>query len=52
MMRSIQASTSPGQVTIEDPVPYAAIHNYGGDICSYKEKSWQLRSEIPNCQKY
>lgn len=52
MMRSIQASTSPGQVTIEAPVPYAAIHNYGGDICSYKEKSWQLRSEIPNCQKY
>ena len=52
MMRSIQASTSPGQVTIEDPVPYAAIHNSGGDICSYKEKSWQLRSEIPNCQKY
>ena len=52
MMRSIQASTSPGQVTIEDPVPYAAIHNDGGDICSYKEKSWQLRSEIPNCQKY
>ena len=32
MMRSIQASTSPGQVTIEDPVPYAAIHNDGGDI--------------------
>ena len=52
MMRSIQASTSPGQVTIEDPVPYAAIHNDGVDICSYKEKSWQLRSEIPNCQKY
>ena len=52
MMRSIQSSTSPGQVTIEDPVPYATIHNDGGDICSYKEKSWQLRSEIPNCQKY
>ena len=30
MMRSIHASTSPRQVTIEDPVPYAAIHNDGG----------------------
>ena len=32
LMRSIQASTAPGQVTIENPVPYAAIHNNGGDI--------------------
>lgn len=32
LMRSIQASVAPGQVTIENPVPYAAIHNEGGDI--------------------
>ena len=30
----IWSSTSPGQVTIEAPVPYAAIHNEGGDIIS------------------
>ena len=32
MMRSIQASTSPGQVSIENPVPYAHVHNDGAKI--------------------
>lgn len=32
LMKSIQARTAPGEVTIENPVPYAAIHNDGGDI--------------------
>lgn len=31
-MRSIQARPSPGMVSIENPVPYAAMHNDGGDI--------------------
>lgn len=34
LMRSIQARTAPGEVSIENPVPYAAIHNEGGDITS------------------
>lgn len=32
LMRSIQARPSPGMVSIENPVPYAAMHNDGGDI--------------------
>ena len=32
LSRSIQAEPSPGQVRITNPVPYAAIHNYGGTI--------------------
>ena len=43
MMRSIQASTSPGQVTIEDPVPYAAIHNDGGDITTHPTVTERMR---------
>lgn len=43
MMRSIQASTSPGQVTIEDPVPYAAIHNDGGDITTHPTVTQRMR---------
>lgn len=43
MMRSIQASTSPGQVTIEDPVPYAATHNDGGDITTHPTVTDKMR---------
>ena len=43
MMRSIQASTSPGQVTIQDPVPYAAIHNDGGDITTHPTVTDRMR---------
>lgn len=32
LMHSIQAKAAPGEVSIENPVPYAAIHNDGGDI--------------------
>ena len=32
LMKSIQASTSPGQVSIENPVPYAHVHNDGAKI--------------------
>lgn len=32
LMRSIQSTTGPGTVTIENPMPYAAIHNDGGTI--------------------
>ena len=31
-MKSIQTSTSPGQVSIENPVPYAHVHNDGAKI--------------------
>ena len=43
LMRSIQASTAPGEVTIEDPVPYAAIHNDGGDITSHPTVTAKMR---------
>ena len=32
LMRSTSFTAAPGQVTIENPVPYAAIHNEGGVI--------------------
>ena len=32
LKRSIQAETSPGQVSIENPVPYAHVHNDGAKI--------------------
>jgi len=43
LMRSIQASTAPGEVTIEDPVPYAAIHNDGGDITTHPSVTAKMR---------
>ena len=42
-MRSIQAETAPGQVTIENPVPYAAIHNDGGDITTHPTVTERMR---------
>ena len=35
MMRSIQSRPGVGEVTIENPLPYAAIHNDGGDITTH-----------------
>ena len=32
LMRSITTSTSPGLAIITNPLPYASIHNEGGDI--------------------
>ena len=43
LMSSIQASSSPGQVTIENPVPYAAIHNDGGDITTHPTVTDRMR---------
>jgi len=43
LMRSIQASTAPGEVTIEDPVPYATIHNDGGDITTHPFVTAKMR---------
>lgn len=43
LMRSIQTTTQPGQVTIENPVPYAAIHNDGGDITTHPTVTQRMR---------
>ncbi|MBQ0075089.1 MAG: phage virion morphogenesis protein [Prevotella sp.] len=43
MMSSIQAKTSPGVVSVENPVPYAAIHNDGGDITSHPTVTARLK---------
>ena len=42
-MRSTSFTTAPGQVTIENPVPYAAIHNEGGDINTHPRVTDRLR---------
>lgn len=43
LMHSIQTSTSPGRVTVENPVPYAAIHNDGGDITTHPTVTQRMR---------
>lgn len=43
LMHSIQSRTAPGEVTIENPVPYAAIHNEGGDITSHPTITDRMR---------
>ncbi len=43
LMRSIQARMAPGEVSIENPVPYAAIHNEGGDITSHPTITGKMR---------
>lgn len=43
LMSSIQAKTGPGTVTIENPVPYAALHNDGGDITTHPTVTERLR---------
>lgn len=43
LMRSIQSTTGPGTVTVENPVPYAAIHNEGGDITTHPTVTARMR---------
>lgn len=44
LMRSIQYSqTAPGEVTVTNPVPYAAIHNEGGSIDTHPRVTKKMR---------
>lgn len=43
LMRSIEFQAQPGLVVISDPVPYAAIHNDGGDISTHTSVTPKLR---------
>ena len=43
LMSSIQSKPGMGEVTIENPVPYAAIHNDGGDITTHPTVSPKMR---------
>lgn len=43
LMRSTSFTTAPGQVTVENPVPYAALHNEGGDINTHPRVTDRLR---------
>ena len=48
LMRSIEFQTEPGQVLISDPVPYAAIHNDGGDISTPPSYRRKIQTRIAN----
>ncbi len=44
LMRSIRyEKTAPGEVTVTDPVPYAAIHNEGGTINTHPTVTPKMR---------
>ena len=43
LMRSIQYEAAPGQVTVTDPVPYAAIHNQGGTLNTHPSVTPRMR---------
>ena len=43
LMRSIQYSSQPGQVTVTNPVPYAAIHNNGGTLNTHPSVTKRMR---------
>lgn len=43
LMSSIQSRPGLGKVTIENPVPYAAIHNGGGEITTHPTVSQKMR---------
>lgn len=43
LMSSIQSKPGQGEVTIENPVQYAAIHNDGGDITTHPTVSPKMR---------
>lgn len=43
LMRSIQYESQPGQVTVSNPVPYAAIHNEGGTINTHPSVTKRMR---------
>ena len=43
-MRSVQyEQTAPGEVTVTDPVPYAAIHNGGGTLNTHPSVTPKMR---------
>ena len=44
LMRSVQyEQTAPGEVTVTDPVPYAAIHNDGGTLNTHPSVTPKMR---------
>ena len=44
LMRSVQyEQTAPGEVTVTDPVPYAAIHNGGGTLNTHPSVTPKMR---------
>lgn len=43
LMHSVQSRTGVGEVTIENNVPYAAIHNEGGTITSHPSITKKMR---------
>ena len=43
LMRSIQYSSQPGQVTVSNPVPYAPIHNNGGTVGTHPSVTKRMR---------
>jgi phage gpG-like protein len=43
LMSSVQAKPSIGQVIIENPVPYASIHNNGGNITTHPTITPKMR---------
>lgn len=43
LMNSLQYRAAPGQVTIENPVPYAAIHNEGGTLNTHPRVTAKMR---------
>lgn len=43
LMNSTQARTRPGEVLIENPVPYAALHNEGGEITTHPTVTPKMR---------
>lgn len=44
LMRSLQyEQTAPGEVTVTDPVPYAAIHNGGGTLNTHPSVTTKMR---------
>lgn len=43
LMRSIQFTTGYGEVTVENPVPYATLHNEGGEISTNPTVTPEMR---------
>lgn len=43
LMRSIQAEPSPGEVLVTNPVPYAELHNDGGELTSQPKVTPKMR---------
>lgn len=43
LMNSIQSSSKKGEVLIENPVPYATLHNEGGQLITHPKITPQMR---------